>query len=72
VRYNHIIAFLPTCVLLLSEIHEEAINLVDVTDLNYWKGNVLALEAAYFTFCLLTINVHYGNKEVLVLKLSSL
>jgi len=57
---------LPTCVLLLLEIHKEAINLVDVNDLNYWKGNTLALEA-YFTFCLLAINTHYVNEKVLIL-----
>jgi hypothetical protein len=58
--------FLPTCVLLLLEIHKEAINLVDVNDLNYWKGNALALEA-YFNFCLLAINTHYVNEKVLIL-----
>ena len=65
--YNHIIVFLPTCVLLLLEIHKEAINLVDVNDLICWKGNALALKATYFTFCLLTISTHCVNEEVLIL-----
>jgi hypothetical protein len=54
VRYNHIIVYLPTCVLLLSEIHKEAIILVDVKDVNYWKGIILALEATFFIFCFLS------------------
>jgi hypothetical protein len=67
VRYNHIIVFLPTCALLLWEIHKEAANLVNVNDLKYWKGNALALEATYFTLCLLTINTHCVNEKVLIL-----
>lgn len=59
--------FLPTFVLLVSEIHKEAIILVDVNDVNYWKGNTLALEANFFNFCFLSINTHYVHDEAVIL-----